>query len=158
MSFNKRNNLSYQDLPIWAKFIFAIVCILGLFKLYKAFRSGISLGKSIGNDIKNSAQAAGIKDALNQNGVTDVRASAVEDAANDIGAAFFKDSFWGFGEDEPKAVNAFNGLKNVGEAKACAHIYRASFNKSLYSNLETYCNGSNWRNLKSTYLIAIKNI
>lgn len=154
MAYQKSN----PQLDLLLKYALPLLGIYLAFKAFKMFLSGKQAANKIGADIGSSAQVQGINIALNQNGIHDVRGKAVLEAAEDIYNAFHKDSFWGMGEDEPKAINAFNSLTSLGEAKACAIIYKSNFKKSLYGDLLKYCNGSNYAALRTSYLNAIKKL
>lgn len=153
-NFNNRRT----KYPAWVQYVLLGLGILVAIKLYKIYHDASKTGAKIAADVKNSTQAAGIKDALNQSGVMDVRADEVIEIADNIYVAFYKTSFWGLGEDEEAAVEAFNSLQNVAEAKACARIYKVNYKKTLSVDIYNYCNGSHWKNVKQYLYNAIKGI
>lgn len=107
-------------------------------------------------DIKTDAQAKQLTDALSTNGINAVDGKKVVQIAEEIYSALHKDSLFGWGEDEEKAVNAFNKLQSVGEAKAAAGIYLTNYSKNLFEDLKKYIHGNDWNRLKSFLLNAIK--
>lgn len=138
--------------------IYWAIGLITLGVAYKFYKGASDAAGGVADALKDQAQQSAINSAVRQSGVTDVRANAVQTAATDIYDALHKDSLWGWGEDEKKAVEAFNSLLSINEAKACAGLYKTLFKKGLYSDLEKYCNGSNWRSLKSNLLAAIKGL
>lgn len=142
--------------PEWVKFIYPLVLLFVGWKLWQLYKAGKDTGNAIVADIKGSSQVIGVKDAINQNGIVDVRVQAVEDAAEDIYNAFYKDSLWGFGEDEEKAIQAFNSLKSISEAKATASIYKANYKKVLYTDLKRLLGFTDFPKLKTSFVNAIK--
>ena len=129
-----------------------ILLVIPAYFLYKKVKK---IGNDTANAIKNSAMAASIKDAMNQANISDVRAGLIVDIANNIYDAFYKDSLFGLGEDEVKAMENFKMLNSVDEAIACAVVYRASFSKSLYQNIMQYCHFTDFDDVKQGFLNAI---
>lgn len=137
-----------------------LIIVPVVYMLYKMLKGGKVLGMQIAGSINSSAQIAGVKAALLQSGIEGVREAAVQDAAEGIYTAFYKDSFWGAGEDEEKAVESINMLLSAAEAKAAAHIYKANYKKSLYSDFMKFVGplDGNHKNIKQFILLATKGI
>lgn len=140
--------------------IFQLLIIpLGLiivWKLYRVYKTAGNTAGLVANSIKNDVTGSVINAALKNTGLSPIRSSAVSDIVENIYAAFYKDSFFGMGEDEQKAVENFNQLQNSAEAKAAAIIYKANFKKSLFTDMNKYCNGENFKNIKASLLNAVK--
>lgn len=132
---------------------------LGLIILWKAYGFYKSAGKTaalVGNAIKNDVTGNVINAAIKSTGLSPIRSGAVADIIDNIYAAFYKDSYFGFGEDEEKAVDNFNQLQTSAEAKAASIMYKANFKKSLYTDMNKYCNGDHFKNIKASLLNAVK--
>lgn len=145
-------------MPLWQIITLSVLGLYIAYKVWDLVKSVTSTGKSIVSDITHSTQVQGVKDAINQSGINDIRVQSVQDAAEDIYSAFYKDSFLGYGEDEPKAIEALNSLQSLGECKAAARIYKVNFKKSLHDDFVKYCHGKNFSAIKTSYLTAIKGI
>ena len=148
---NKHKNL-------YAPLLQCLAFVLGgyiIFKLWNFYNDAKKTGTAIAGDIKANSTIKATNEAIQQSGVVGVRSSAVSDAVEDIYSAFHKDNFFGYFEDETKAVDSFNSLNTQSEAIACARIYKANFKKSLYADLTKYVHGDNRIRLKSTLLNAI---
>ena len=124
--------------------------------MYRVYKTAGNTAGLVANSIKNDVTGSVINAALKNTGLSPIRSSAVSDIVENIYAAFYKDSFFGMGEDEQKAVENFNQLQNSAEAKAAAIIYKANFKKSLFTDMNKYCNGENFKNIKASLLNAVK--
>lgn len=129
-----------------------------IFKLWGFYKDTKKTGSAIASDVKSNTIIKEANAAILQSGLDGLRSSVVSEAQEDIYAAFHKDNFFGFFEDETKAVNAFNSLNTQSEAIACARIYKANWKKSLHADLIKYVHGDNKIRLKSTLLNAISKI
>lgn len=147
-----------KKMPLWQIITLSFLGLIIVYKVWDLVKNVTSTGKSIVSDIEHSSQVQGVKDAINQSGINDIRAQDVQDVAESIYSAFYKDSFFGFGEDEPKAIEALNSLQSLGECKAVARIYKVNFKKSLHDDFIKYCHGKNFTSIKTSYLTAIKGI
>lgn len=148
---NKSKNLYAPLLSIFGFLLGGYI----FFKLWKFYTDAKKTGSAIAGDIQSNTTIKEANAAIQQSGVNGLRAAVVSDAHEDIYAALHKDNFFGFFEDETKAVDAFNTLNTQSEAIACARIYKANWKKSLYGDLMKYVHGDNKIKLKSTLLNAI---
>lgn len=147
----KKNN--YQKyLPL---ILAPLAVILGL-KLWKLYNSAGKTAANVITSIKNDVTGSVINAALQNNNLSPIRSSAITDIVENIYAAFYKDNFWGMGEDEEKAIENFNQLLNTSEARAAAVIYKANFKKNLNSDMVKYCHGEHFKAIKQSLLNATK--
>lgn len=140
--------------------IFQILLIpLGLivvWKLYRVYKSAGTTAGLVATSIKNDVTGSVINAAIKNTGLSPIRSTAITDIVDNIYAAFYKDSYFGMGEDEDKAVENFNQLQTSAEAKAAGIIYKANFKKSLFTDMNKYCNGDHFKNIKASLLNAVK--
>lgn len=143
----------------WEKYKWYFIIPIGIYLVWKVWmmiKAAQNLGKDINHAIKNDATGTAVKNALAQNGIDPGRASSIVEICDNIYSAFWKDSFWGWGEDEQKAIDNFNALYSTGEARAAKEIYRANFQKNLYQDMYKYCNGDHYKQIKQSLLNATK--
>lgn len=154
MSYNKRNTTLFQNKTIQILTIpFALLIV---WKLYNVYKSASKTAGDLADKIKNNVTGSAINAALKNNNLSPIRTTAITDIVENIYAAFYKDNFFGMGEDEEKAIENFNELQNISEVKAAVIIYKANFKKSLHADLLKYCNGEHFRALKTSLLNAAK--
>ena len=126
------------------------------YKLYKGMKAGKSAINSIIDDVTSSTTVNQLNDALLKNNIPSANAARIMRVSEDIYRALHKDSAFGWFEDEEKAVEAFNSLVSIQEARAVSSLYSSSFQKSLYNDLKNYIHGSTWNQLKPVLISAIK--
>lgn len=154
MYSNNYNNRQPQPMPMLMQIGIAIILAIVAFKGYRMFKAATVAGASVVNDITKSTQVSEVKVALHQSGITDVRSAKVEEASDDIYAAFYTDSWYG-GEDEQKAIDTLNGLQSLGECKAVARIYKTNTKKVLLADFKKYLSANELSKIKQSYLKAI---
>lgn len=150
----KKNN----QLPAFLKPILIVFTFIAAYFGWKTLRNVSKTASNIGTDIKSSAQASGVNTALNQSGVpaASVRGAAIVEIAENIYAALFKSTLYGWGEDEPAVIENMNSLLNIAEAKACARIYSTNYKKNLYNDINKYLSVSERQQIKTYLLTATK--
>lgn len=151
----KRNFFSrlYKNNPI----ICAVVGIVFIVAVYKTYKKAQDLKRKAKDQINNGAITSGVNAALSSQGVTGVRAQIVTLAAENIYQALFK-YFLGMFENEAAAEAAFKTLANVNEAVTCAMIYRSSYNRGLWDDLEQYCSFTLMDGVSNANYNAIKGV
>ena len=147
------NNRSHS-MPLIAQVGIFLILVIVAFKGYRLFKGANIAGKAIVQDITKSVQVSEVKTALHQSGISDVRSSAVEEASDDIYAAFYTDSWYG-GEDEQKAIDTLNGLQSIGECKAVSRIYKTNTKKVLLADFKKFLSTAELSKIKQSYLKAI---
>jgi hypothetical protein len=150
-------NTQFAGKQAFFKIIYPVAAFVGLYLAWRLITGAKNTANNVAAAIKGDANAAAIQDALNSHGINNVRTQAVQAVVDEIYNAFYKDSFFGWGEDEEKAVDQFNSLQNVNEAKAAAAIYRSAFKKSMYQDFIRFTFGVQRTRLKETLFQAIKN-
>ena len=118
------------------------------------------MAQTIVGDMKTAEVVTGVKTGLQQAGISGVRADMVTKIAEDIYQAFYKSALWGMGEDEEAAIVAINSLLSVAEARACATVYKVTYKKSLYQDIQRFINSWDTRNneLKANLVEAMKGV
>lgn len=140
----------------YVQLIGVLLAAIVAYRMYSGLKKGGQAMKNLAQDIAQDAQIKQLDNAFSQNNVPAVDSARIINTAEKIYQALHKDSLFGWGEDEEKAVNAFNSLTSVGEAKACASIYQTNYEKNLFEDLKKYVHGTDWNRLKSFLLNAIK--
>lgn len=157
MPYNNHKKNSLNNIPLLGQIFIALLLIYGAWKASKIIKAANKTGKDIVSDIKGSTQINEVKAALHESGITDVRSDKVQEAADDIFAAFYQANWWG-GEDEEKAIDALNNLLSIAECKAAARIYKSTNKKSMATDFTKYCFQYQLDKIKASHLKAIKGI
>lgn len=141
--------------PMW-KAIYIILLVTGIYFLYRVISAARSTATAVLDGVVRDTQAQEVRQVLTQSGISDVRVKAVQTIVNEIYNAFYKDAWFGYGEDEQKAKEQFNLLQNVNEAKTAAALYKEIFGKSLYNDFTKYLYGIELSGINQLTFQAIK--
>lgn len=144
--------------PSWVKWAVAGVILIVVWKAYTLIKGTANLFGNVTDTLKNDAQGAAVNNAFKQYGLDSVAGNRLVQAAESIYSAFFKDSWFGLGEDETKAIDALNTCVSVQEAKALASIFRTNYNKGLYDCFNKYVHWPHTKDIKSFILDATKGV